>query len=109
MFNYDIVNLFIYHLKNKKKHITNIKYSQYLNETVIQMERKAFFKKDFELLRNKRLYTKTDRYKKTIIDFVNNNKGCSLKEIYDLINKELSITLLCRLLKETMKSFMPIS
>jgi len=59
-----------------------------------------FKKVDYENLRKKRIFDNLLRYKNILIDIVDKNRGCSLIDIYKHINKEISISSLCRLLKE---------
>jgi hypothetical protein len=42
---------------------------------------------------------KIDKYKDIIIEYVNNNEGCILNDIYEYINKDLSKPSICRILK----------
>ena len=38
-------------------------------------------------------------YEKTIIDYVNNNNGCSLDDIHTCIDKKISKSTICNILK----------
>ena len=110
MFSYDIVKLFVMHYKNKE---SIIKISKMLNisrkqlykwkityKEFLRNNNREFTKKDYENLRECRLRNKLKRYYERIINYVNENSGCSLIDIHKSIDKEISISSLCRILKE---------
>ena len=108
-YNIDIINLFInkfinkYSLNDISEHLNVslqtlkrwiLKYSSnILNKTLI---------KETDFLKNKKIHgsNKKDKYKNIIISYVYKNEGCSLDNIYKHINKEISKSSLCRILKE---------
>jgi len=58
--------------------------------------------KDEDLLKNKNIHRLNKKYKfrNDIINYVNKNEGCLLDDIYKNINKEISKSTICRILKE---------
>ena len=108
-YNVDIINLFL------NKFINNISLnniSKNLNISVQTLKRWIFLysnnilnkipiKKE-DLIRNKKLHglNKKDKYINNIISYVYKNEGCLLDDIYKYINKEISKSSICRILKE---------
>jgi len=104
----DIINLFI------NKYINNCKLSEISSNLQISrqtlqrwvciyknnIENKSLLK-DKDFIKSKRSTNKKEHYKKNIIDYVNKNEGCSLDDIYNHINKEISKSSLCRILKDS--------
>ena len=58
--------------------------------------------KDEDLLKNRNIHKLNKKYKfrNDIINYVNKNEGCLLDDIYKSINKEISKSTICRILKE---------
>jgi len=105
----DIINLFI----NKYINNSNLKdISKSLNISLQTLKRwfykysnnivnkKAVLNKD--LYENKKIHgsNKKELYKNNILSFVYKNEGCTLDDIYNYINKVISKSSICRILKE---------
>ena len=105
----DIINLFI----NKYINNSNLKdISKSLNISLQTLKRwfykysnnivnkKAVLNKD--LYENKKIHgsNKKEIYKNNILSFVYKNEGCTLDDIYNYINKVISKSSICRILKE---------
>ena len=108
-YNLDIINLFINQYLNNIS-LKNI--SKNLNISLQTLKRwlllysnniinKQPIKKE-TIEKNKKLHgsNKKDKYTFEIINFVFKNEGCLLDDIYNFINKEISKSTICRILKE---------
>jgi len=107
-YNIDIINLFINHSINGYNFI-NI--SEKLNISIPTLKRwYSLYKNNIinkipllidDIFKNKKIHgsNKKDKYKDTIINYVFNNEGCVLDDIYLNINKEISKPSICRILK----------
>ena len=106
-YNIDIINLFINKYINKCK-LSEISLQLQISRQTLKrwtylyknnIENKSLLKnKDF--IKSKRCTNKKEYFKKNVIEYVNNNEGCSLDDIYKYINKKISKSSLCRILKE---------
>ena len=108
-YNIDVINLFINKFINKYS-LNDI--SEHLNVSLQTLKRWIFkyssnilnktLIKETDFLKNKKIHgsNKKDKYKNIIISYVYKNEGCSLDNIYKHINKEISKSSICRILKE---------
>jgi len=105
----DIINLFINKVINNNS-LNDISIN--LNISLQTLKRwillyssniinKKLIKKS-DILKNKKIHgsNKKDKYKNIIISYVYKNEGCLLDDIYKHINKEISKSSICRILKE---------
>ena len=107
-YNKDIINLFI----NQYINNTNLKtISNNLNISIQTLKRWIIIysnnivnktRINSNILKNKKLHgsNKKHKYSLNIINFVYNNEGCLLEDIYNFVNKDISKPTICRILKE---------
>jgi transposase len=108
MYSSEIINLFLNHTINgmKQKEI-----SKCLNVSVKQLKIwKGYYKENIEKgiginevkFRTPMIHNKNKRYfyREIVEEYVEENKGCGISDIYLAINKELSLSTICRLLKD---------
>lgn len=107
-YNKDIINLFI----NQYINNTDLKtISNNLNISIQTLKRWIIIysnnivnktRINSNILKNKKLHgsNKKHKYSLNIINFVYKNEGCLLEDIYNFINKEISKSTICRILKE---------
>jgi transposase len=107
-YNIDIINLFI------NEYINNVRVSiisRNLKISIPTLKRWLFlYKNNIEckmpvkkenIIKNIHKSSKKHIFKNTVIDYVTNNQGCCLDDIYKNINKKISKPSLCRILKES--------
>jgi hypothetical protein len=102
-----IINLFINNVINNKK---IVKISEYLNVSIptlrkwmIQYEyniKNKVYISEKDVIKTKRSTNKKDKYVTPIVTYINNNEGCSLQDISNNLNHEISKSLICNILKE---------
>ena len=105
----DIINLFINQYLNNVS-LNNISNNlnislQTLKRWIILYSNNIVNKiplKNNNLERNKKLHgsNKKHKYNLEIVNYVYKNEGCLLNDIYEVINKEISKSTICRILKE---------
>ena len=64
------------------------------------IENKVLVSKD-EYLKNKKINKSNKRslYQNDIIKYIESNKGCSINEIYLYLKQEISVSLICKIIK----------
>ena len=111
MYCVDMINLFIYKLKNTEETISNIAKQLNISRQTLTKWKNTFYE---NIQSGKRLSsqdyskykqsverkTKSKIYKNNIIEYVTNNRGCSLKDISKSINCEISNSSICRIIKK---------
>lgn len=103
----EIKNIVINNLINKTKKTDICKLLNISMNTINSWEyqyqeniNNKIFLNTTNLNKQKHGLNKINDYTTNIIDYVNNNEGCTLKNIRDYIDNKLSYTSICRILKE---------
>ena len=105
----DIINLSIYHYNLGLKKIQICKSLNITNKTFYIWYNKYNYINNIQLtctdyneIKNQQAYksTKKSKYSSLIVDYVNNNTGCSLYDINkDITQNNISLSTICRILK----------
>lgn len=75
----------------------------------LYLDTKLVYRNDFQL-NKKRINAKKYRYYKSVINYVHSNKGCSIYDIYlNAVDKQISLSTISRICKETNISHKKIS